>query len=78
MIKKILVINFLILFGFFSSFAQKLELGVKGGGNIATQNLKNITGIESVTGFHLGGFIYFKIPVLPGLQIEAQYSQQGI
>ena len=77
MIKKILLTNFLLFCVIFSSVAQKFELGLKGGGNFATQKLNTIQGIESVTGFHLGGFVYFKLPILFGIQAEAYYSQQG-
>ena len=77
MIKKILLTNILLFCVIFSSVAQKFELGLKGGGNFATQKLNTIQGIESVTGFHLGGFVYFKLPILFGIQAEAYYSQQG-
>ena len=74
---KILTFNIILLFLFFSSNAQKFEFGIKGGGNIASQKLNNVTNIESITGFHLGGFLYFKLPILFGIQAEAHYSQQG-
>ena len=74
---KILTFNIILLFIFFSSSAQKFEFGIKGGGNIASQKLNNVTNIESITGFHLGGFIYLKLPILFGIQAEAHYSQQG-
>ena len=74
---KILKFSIILLFLFFSSSAQKFELGIKGGGNIASQKLNNISNIESIAGFHLGGFLYFKLPILFGIQAEAHYSQQG-
>ena len=74
---KILTFNIILLFLCFSSNAQKFEFGIKGGGNIASQKLNNVTNIESITGFHLGGFLYFKLPILFGIQAEAHYSQQG-
>ena len=77
MIKKFISIFFLLLLISNISFSQKLELGLKGGTNFATQKLSNITGVESVTGYHLGGFLYFKLPILFGIQIEGQYSTQG-
>ena len=52
-------------------------MGLKGGTNFATQKLSNITGVESVTGYHIGGFLYFKLPILFGIQVEGQYSTQG-
>ena len=77
MIKKSISIFFLLLLILNSSFSQKLELGIKGGTNFATQKLSNITGVESVTGYHIGGFLYFKLPILFGIQVEGQYSTQG-
>ena len=74
---KILTFSIILLFLFFSSSAQKFELGIKGGGNIASQKLNNISKVESIAGFHLGGFLYFKLPILFGIQAEAHYSQQG-
>ena len=77
MIKKSISIFFLLFLILNSSFSQKLELGIKGGTNFATQKLSNITGVESVTGYHIGGFLYFKLPILFGIQVESQYSTQG-
>ena len=77
MIKKFISIFFLVLLISNISFSQKLELGIKGGTNFATQKLSNITGVESVTGYHIGGFLYFKLPILFGIQVEGQYSTQG-
>ena len=74
---KILLFNIILLFLFFSSNAQKFEFGIKGGGNISSQKLNNVANIESITGFHLGGFLYFKLPILFGIQAEAHYSEQG-
>ena len=65
---KILKSSIILLFLFFSSSAQKFELGIKGGGNIASQKLNNVSNIESINGFHLGGFLYFKLPILFGIQ----------
>ena len=77
MIKKSLTIFFLALV--FSNFlySQKLEVGLKGGSNLATQKLSSIQGVESITGYHLGGFVYIKLPFLFGIQVEGQYSTQG-
>ena len=77
MIKKSISIFFLLFLILNISFSQKLELGLKGGTNFATQKLSNITGVESVTGYHIGGFLYFKLPILFGIQVEGQYSTQG-
>ena len=77
MIKKSISIFFLLFLILNSSFSQKLELGLKGGTNFATQKLSNITGVESVKGYHIGGYLYFKLPILFGIQVEGQYSTQG-
>ena len=77
MIKK--AITIFILFFLLSNISnsQKLELGLKGGTNFATQKLNGISGVESITGYHIGGFLYFKLPILFGIQVEGQYSTQG-
>ena len=77
MIKKSISIFSLFFLIANISFSQKLELGLKGGSNFATQKLSNISGVESITGYHVGGFIYFKLPILFGIQVEGQYSTQG-
>ena len=77
MIKKSISVFFLFFLITNISFSQKLELGIKAGPNSATQKLSEITGVESVTGYHVGGFLYFKLPILFGIQIEGQYSTQG-
>ena len=77
MIKKSISIFFLFFLITNISLSQKLELGIKAGPNSATQKLNTITGIESVTGYHVGGFLYFKLPILFGIQVEGQYSTQG-
>ncbi len=79
MIKKSISIFFLLFLITNISFSQKieLELGIKAGPNFATQKLSTITGVESVTGYHVGGFLYFKLPILFGIQVEGQYSTQG-
>ena len=77
MIKKSISVFFLFFLITNISLSQKLELGIKAGPNSATQKLSEITGVESVTGYHVGGFLYFKLPILFGIQIEGQYSTQG-
>ena len=77
MTKKFITVLFLIILGSSSAFSQKLEVGLKGGSNFATQKLSSIQGVESITGYHLGGFVYFKLPFLFGIQVEGQYSTQG-
>ena len=77
MIKKIICFYSLFVLLIFSSYSQKFELGLKGGPNFTTQKISNLTSIESVTGYHLGGFLYFKLPILFGIQLEGQYSTQG-
>ena len=77
MIKKSLSLFFILFLSINISFSQKLELGVKAGPNFATQKLNNISGVESITGYHVGGYLYFKLPILFGIQVEGQYSTQG-
>ena len=77
MIKKSLTIFFLALVLSNFLYSQKLEVGLKGGSNLATQKLSSIQGVESITGYHLGGFVYIKLPFLFGIQVEGQYSTQG-
>ena len=77
MIKKSLSLFFILFLFINISFSQKLELGIKAGPNFATQKLNNISGVESITGYHVGGFLYFKLPILFGIQVEGQYSTQG-
>ena len=79
MIKKSISVFFLFFLITNISFSQKikLELGIKAGPNFSTQKLSTITGVESLTGYHVGGFLYFKLPILFGIQVEGQYSTQG-
>ena len=77
MTKKFITVLFLIILGSSSAFSQKLNVGLKVGSNFATQKLSSIQGVESIAGYHLGGFVYFKLPFLFGIQVEGQYSTQG-
>ena len=77
MTKQFITVLFLIILGSSSAFSQKLEVGLKGGSNFATQKLSSIQGVESIAGYHIGGFVYFKLPFLFGIQVEGQYSTQG-
>ena len=77
MIKKAITIFFLFFLLSNISYSQKLELGLKGGTNFATQKLNGISGVESITGYHIGGFLYFNLPILFGIQVEGQYSKLG-
>ena len=77
MTKKFITVLFLIILGSSSAFSQKLNVGLKVGSNFATQKLSSIQGVESIAGYHIGGFVYFKLPFLFGIQVEGQYSTQG-
>ena len=77
MIKKIICFYSLSVLLIFSSYSQKFEFGLKAGPNFATQKISTITNAKSITGYHLGGFMYFKLPVLFGIQVEGQYSKLG-
>jgi hypothetical protein len=62
----------------FLSFGQaKLEIGLKGGVNLATLNTDNLSVDESnVTAFHGGGYALIKITKF-GIQPEALFSKRG-
>ena len=76
MTKNILLI-FFIFFWSFNIYSQKFDLGLKVGPNSATQKLNTIEGVESITGYHVGAYMYIKLPLIFGVQAEAQYSTQG-
>ena len=76
MTKNILLLFFTFFFSL-NVYSQKFELGFKGGANSATQKLSEIQGVESIAGYHLGAFTYIKLPLIFGIQAEAQYSTQG-
>lgn len=76
--KKIIITSLLVLaFGF--TYAQKAQFGVKGGLNIANQDFSGdgVPSTSSLTGFHLGGFVEFKIADKLSIQPELLYSIQG-
>ena len=77
MIKKIICFYLLSVLLIFSSYSQKFELGLKAGPNFASQKISTITNLQSITGYHLGGFMYLKLPILFGIQVEGQYSKLG-
>ena len=77
MIKKIICFYSLYVLLIFSSYSQKFELGLKAGPNFATQKISTITNPESITGYHFGGFMYLKLPIIFGIQVEGQYSKLG-
>ena len=77
MIKKIICFYLLSVLLIFSSYSQKFELGLKAGPNFASQKISTITNPQSITGYHLGGFMYLKLPILFGIQVEGQYSKLG-
>ena len=77
MIKKIICFYSLSVLLIFSSYSQKFELGLKAGPNFASQKISTITNPQSITGYHLGGFMYIKLPILFGIQVEGQYSKLG-
>ncbi|MBV4355524.1 porin family protein [Pinibacter aurantiacus] len=75
--KKILFAS--LLFVSSASFAQKFQLGVKGGVNIS-----NFTGGDfqdakksSLVGFHAGAFVNYKFGQVISLQPEVLFSTQG-
>jgi hypothetical protein len=74
---KNILLFFFIFFLSFNTYSQKFDLGIKVGPNFATQKLNLIEGVESITGYHVGTYMYIKLPLIFGIQAEAQYSTQG-
>ncbi|MDR6967937.1 opacity protein-like surface antigen [Flavobacterium arsenatis] len=74
--KKIILSVFTVLtFGLVN--AQEINYGAKAGLNIATIVGDVEEDLESKVGFHLGGFVEFKISEKFSIQPELLYSQQG-
>lgn len=75
--KKANFLMALIVFVFFTTQAQEFSLGIKGGLNMATLDVKDAGGsISNKTGFHGGAFALFKLSKI-AIQPELIFSQQG-
>lgn len=75
--KKISLFAVLVLFGI-SLHAQKVNIGLKGGLNLASvSDSENEDDVSSRLGYHAG--LFFNIPVSPQISVqpEAVYSSQG-
>ncbi len=74
--KKVYLVLFTILCTVYTSNAQKLIYGVKGGLNFATVT-GDVTGAKSRTSFHLGGVVELPISDKFSIQPELLFSLQG-
>lgn len=72
--KKLGVLAAMCLLVVFTSKAQSVGVGIKGGLNMST--LSDIEDSSTKTGFHFGGYVRFKLGGI-GLQPEIYYSGQG-
>ena len=75
--KKISLLALAIVAGFYLH-AQKINLGIKGGLNLASvSDSENENDVRNRLGYHAG--LFFNIPVTPqiAIQPEAVYSNQG-
>ena len=59
----------------YPSFAQKVDIGIKGGMNFSKLEISNFS-TSNKTGYHLGAYTLFKFTKL-GIQPEFIFSQQG-
>ena len=75
MMKKILIILLSIVAINCISFAQKIDIGVKGGVNFTKLDNHDIH-TSNKTGYHFGAYSLFKFANL-GIQPEIIFSQQG-
>ncbi len=73
--KKTLVI--LTFFAFLSSYAQKINFGIKAGLNLSTLTADADKIMSSSTGFHAGAFVEFKALGKIAVQPELLFSAQG-
>ncbi len=72
--KRIGVLAAICLLVVFTSQAQSVGVGVKGGLNMST--LSDLDNSSTKTGFHFGGYVRLKLGGI-GLQPEVYYSGQG-
>jgi outer membrane protein with beta-barrel domain len=73
--KKLIVVPILVL-AYSIASAQKFELGPKAGVNISNFSSSN-SGSKTKVGFHLGGFLAFKLGENFAVQPEVLFSTQG-
>lgn len=76
--KKIVLVVLLISVGIIANSQAKVEVGVKGGLNLASLSQDKATGVDlsSKTGYHFGAYGLVKVAML-GIQPEILYSTKG-
>lgn len=74
--KKLCVLAAMSLLIVFSSNAQGIGFGIKGGLNMASLSGDNLSEASNRTGMHFGAYVKIKMGGI-GLQPEAYYSVQG-
>jgi len=74
--RKIFLFSTLIFLVICDSFAQEVEIGLKGGMNVATLG-KSELGLPSRIGYHVGGTAEFILTPFISVQTELLYSLQG-
>ena len=72
--KKFILIVFAVLLAT-TSFAQGIDVGIKGGANFAT--LTDVSDVSTRTGLLIGAFVTLKFSDKMALQGDLLYSQQG-
>ena len=72
--KKIVLLA--LLFAPVAMYAQGFQLGVKGGVNVSIYTGGDIES-DALVGFHVGGFMNFKLGSVVSLQPEVLFSSQG-
>jgi opacity protein-like surface antigen len=60
----------------FTSNAQGIGIGIKAGANFANQNIKDVS-TESITDFHVGGYVNIMFSEKFGLTPELLYTAHG-
>ena len=74
--KRLLIISAFCLGAVFTSKAQGVGFGIKGGVNLASLSGDGVTDASNRTGIHFGAYARVKLGGI-GLQPEAYYSAQG-
>lgn len=75
--KRIFVLCIFATLGFQKTKAQDFSLGVKAGLNYTSLRGEETYDFDYKAGFHVGGFVFYRVNTWFALQTEAIYSQQG-
>ncbi|HUC82170.1 MAG TPA: porin family protein [Flavisolibacter sp.] len=75
--KKISLLAFILLAGFMAN-AQKVNLGLKGGVNVASLDITDANDLSSRIGYHAGIFANIPVSYQIAIQPEVVYSSQGV